>query len=294
MARLTERHEAGAPGAWFVDSRCIDCDASRQVAPGLILRNPSDGNSVFVRQPETPEEVEMAWRAVMVCPTRSVGHETLKRPATPVFPHDLGDGVYRLGHNARSSFGAHSYFVRRTSANLMIDAPRWTREVFRPLENLGGVDHVLLSHRDDIADAERYAGHFGAQVWIHADDRDAAPFATDIIEGTDPAAIDAGTASEVIVFPVPGHTKGSVLYLVDGHLLFTGDSLSWNPNRRAFHAFRQACWYSWEAQTASLGRFADSGYRFDRLFAGHGWNHDAAAAIFQRLLQDLVARMPYM
>ncbi len=294
MARLTERHEAGASGAWFVDSRCIDCDAARQVAPGLIVRNPSDGNSVFARQPETPEEVEIAWRAAMVCPTRSVGHETLKRPATPVFPHDLGDGVYRLGHNARSSFGAHSYLVRCTSANLMIDAPRWTREVVGPLEDLGGITHLLLSHRDDIADAERYAEHFGAQAWIHADDRDAAPFATGIIEDADPVTIDSVTNSEVIAFPVPGHTRGSVLYLVDGHLLFTGDSLSWNPNRQALHAFRQACWYSWEAQTASLGRFADSEFRFDRLFAGHGWSHDAAAETFQRLLQELVARMASM
>ncbi len=186
MARLTERHEAGASGAWFVDSRCIDCDAARQVAPGLIVRNPSDGNSLFARQPETPEEVEKPGERRW-CPTRSVGHATLKRPATPVFPHDLGDGVYRLGH-----------------------------------------------------------------------------------------------------------TRGSVLYLVDGHLLFTGDSLSWNPNRQALHAFRQACWYSWEAQTASLGRFADSEFRFDRLFAGHGWSHDAAAETFQRLLQELVERMASM
>jgi len=327
MARIAERHEAGAPGEWFVDSRCIDCDAARQVAPGLVVRNRSDGNSVFVRQPETADEIEMAWRAVMVCPTRSVGHATLKRPDMPVFPENLGDEVYRLGHNARSSFGAHSYLVRRSGANLMVDAPRWTREVVAPLEGLGGVDHVLLSHRDDIADAERYAEHFGARVWIHADDSDAAPFATDIIEGDDPAVIvdgsgsdssvavtsarsacagsgdesdemavgaDAGGAGEVVVFAVPGHTKGSVLYLVDGHLLFTGDSLCRHPRRQALHAFRDACWYSWEAQTAALGRFAAGEYRFDRLFAGHGWNHDASADVFQRLLHELVARMPSM
>ena len=36
----------------------------------------------------------MAWRAVMVCPTRSVGHARLKRPDSPVFPHDLGDNVF--------------------------------------------------------------------------------------------------------------------------------------------------------------------------------------------------------
>ena len=288
MARLDARHPAGAPGPWFVDDRCIDCDAARQVAPGLIERNPGDGVSLFVRQPETAAEIEMAWRAAVVCPTRSVGHETERRPPTPVFPHDLGDGVHRLGHNATSSFGAHSYLVVRDGANLMVDAPRWTREVLEPVERLGGVDHVLLSHRDDVADAERYAERFGARVWIHAADRSAAPDATDLIEGIGPAEIVPG----VIAIPVPGHTEGSVLFHVDGHLLFSGDSLAWDPKRERLMGFRRACWYSWEAQTESLARFAASGPGFDRLFCGHGWSHDLDAPSFHRHLVELVERMP--
>ncbi|MFW2334595.1 MBL fold metallo-hydrolase [Ilumatobacter sp.] len=288
MARLDARHPAGAPGPWFVDDRCIDCDAARHVAPGLIERNPGDGVSIFVRQPETPEEIEMAWRAVDVCPTRSVGHESERRPPAPVFPHDLGDGVHRLGHNSTSSFGAHSYLVVRNGANLMIDAPRWTRRLIEPTERLGGIDAVLLTHRDDVADAERYASHFGAEVWIHADDRDAAPYATDLIEGDEPDELVPG----VVAFPVPGHTKGSVLFHVDGHLLFSGDSLAWDRARDQLMAFRRACWYSWEAQTESLGRFADSGLRFDRLFCGHGWSRDADADWFERELRALVGRMP--
>jgi glyoxylase-like metal-dependent hydrolase (beta-lactamase superfamily II) len=290
MARLDARHPAGAPGPWFVDDRCIDCDAARHVAPGLIARNPGDGVSYFLRQPSTPEEIDMAWRAVFVCPTRSIGHESLRRPEHPVFPQDLGDGVFRLGHNARESFGAHSYFVKRPEANLMIDAPRWTREVAKPLAELGGVDHILLSHQDDVAGAERYADEFGATAWIHEWDRAAAPYA-EVISGLDPFVITPG----VTAFPVPGHTRGSVLYHVDGHLLFSGDSLAWHPQRRELMAFRRACWYSWEAQTESLGRFADSGLRFDRLFTGHGWSMDAAdipAPDFSGNLAELVARMP--
>lgn len=277
----------GAAGPWFVDRRCIDCDAARHVAPGLIERNPADGVSYFVRQPETEDEVEMAWRAVEVCPTRSVGHVELRRPPRRVFPHALGDGVHRLGHNARSSFGAHSYLVVRDGPNLMIDAPRWTRDVVEPVADLGGVDVVLLTHRDDVADAERYASHFGAEVWIHADDRSAAPYATQLIEGEQPVPVVDG----VVGFPVPGHTKGSVLWHVDGHLLFSGDSLAWDPRHERLTAFRRACWYSWAAQTASLGRFAGSDLRFDRLFCGHGWSHDLEREAFHAHLVDLVDRM---
>lgn len=287
MARIQDRHPAGAPGPWFVDDRCIDCDAARHVAPGLIERNPGDGVSYFVRQPATPEEVEMAWRAVEVCPTRSVGHVELRRPGKPAFPQDLGDGVFRLGHNSRDSFGAHSYLVVRDGVNLMVDSPRWTRDVVEPVSSLGGIDVVLLTHRDDVADADRYAEHFGAQVWIHADGRSAAPYATHLLEGEDPVEVTPG----VIGFPVPGHTRGSVLWHVDGHLLFSGDSLSWDPKRERLHAFRGACWYSWEAQTASLRRFAESGLAFDRLFCGHGWSHDLDARAFHDHLVALVARM---
>ena len=288
MARRDQRHPGGAPGPWFVDGRCIDCDAARHVAPGLIVRNPSDGVSLFVRQPATEEEVAMAWRAVLVCPTRSVGHETIRQPPPGVFPHDLGDGVHRLGFNATDSFGAHSYLVVREQGNLLVDAPRWTRQLLDPISRLGGVDHVLLTHRDDVADADRYADHFGARVWIHADDASAAPYADELVTGTEPRELTPG----VVAFPVPGHTRGSVLFLVDGRLLFSGDSLAWDPGRGHLTAFRRACWYSWDAQTASLSRFADSGLRFDRLFCGHGWSHDAPAAEMHNHLAALVARMP--
>ena len=286
MARVAARNPAGAPGDWFVDTTCIDCDAARHVAPGLIGTDAS-GRSVFLRQPETDEDVRMAWRAVEVCPTRSVGHVAIRRPPEPVFPHDLGDGVFRLGHNARSSFGAHSYLVTRPAGNVMIDSPRWTREVYEPIDELGGLAMILLSHRDDVADADRYAERFGADVWIHAADRVAAPYATRLIEGAEPVT----PRHDIVAFPVPGHTKGSVLYLVDGHLLFSGDSLAWNPQREHLMAFRDACWYSWPEQRASLSRFAESGLSFDRLFCGHGWSHDAPAATFAASLRNLVARM---
>jgi glyoxylase-like metal-dependent hydrolase (beta-lactamase superfamily II) len=230
----------------------------------------------------------MAWRAVLVCPTRSVGHETLRQPPPGVYPHDLGDGVHRLGHNARDSFGAHSYLVVRDGGNLLVDAPRWTRQLLAPIAALGGIDLVLLTHRDDVADADRYAEHFGSEVWIHEDDRSAAPYATHLVRGTDPVEVVPGVTG----FPVPGHTRGSVLWHVDGHLLFSGDSLAWDPRRERLTAFRGACWYSWDAQTDSLDRFARAGLGFDRLLCGHGWSHDAPSAVFHEQLVELVGRMP--
>ena len=125
MARLDARHDAGAPGPWFVDDRCIDCDAARQVAPGLIDRHPGDGVSFFVRQPETDDEVEMAWRAVMVCPTRSVGHETLSADGLRAFVagYPAETGVSRSsGHGMDRTVRAGGRMSPRVSSGSAMDA----------------------------------------------------------------------------------------------------------------------------------------------------------------------------
>ena len=97
MARRDLRHPAGVDGPWFVDDRCIHCDAAWEVAPDLIARNPGDGASGFARQPETDDEGVMAWRALPVCPTRSVGHETIRQPPAGVFPHDTTSATTSTG-----------------------------------------------------------------------------------------------------------------------------------------------------------------------------------------------------
>ena len=113
---------------------------------------------------------------------------------------------------------------------------------------------MLLTHRDDVADADRYARRFGARVWIHAADRSAAPWASDIFDGDETS--ETSVAPGVVAMPVPGHTRGSVIYLVDETWAFTGDSLAWSLDHDDLTAFRGACWYSWAHQTRSLSAFA--------------------------------------
>src|SRR5262245_27373261 len=175
MATLSARNSDSAPGDWYVDTLCIDCGASRNVAPGLVVRR--NELSIFARQPANEDEELAAWRAALVCPTASIGRTSKGRPPRGVFPHELAPGVFRCGYNARSSFGAHSYFVKRNGDNLLVDSPRFTRELVGRLEEMGGVADVLLTHRDDVADAHRFVEHFAARAWIHEEDRAAAPFA---------------------------------------------------------------------------------------------------------------------
>ncbi|MGE0308391.1 MAG: MBL fold metallo-hydrolase [Acidimicrobiia bacterium] len=286
MARLSDRNPASVDGRWFVDRRCIDCDVARQHAPDLIGALP-DGLSVVVRQPSTPDEELLMWRAALACPTLSIGTTDRAQPPTGVYPWELTPGVSLLGHNDRTSFGAHSWYVPRPGGGVMIDAPHWANELVDAIEKLGGLHHVLLTHRDDIADAERYADRFGASVVIHEDDRSAAPFATSLIVGEGEQTIADG----VIAIPVPGHTRGSVVYMIDQRWLFTGDTLAWFPKQSRLGAFRDATWYSWDVLRNSLERLAASGHRFEWVLPGHGKWHGATAEEMHQHLVDLVAGM---
>jgi len=280
---MPDRHAQNAPGNWYVDTRCIDCSAARTVAPDLIVRR--GGQSVFARQPASAEELATAWRARLLCPTASVHTETPVAAPVDVFPEEMTPGVYRLGYNARSSWGAHSFLIRRAAGNVMIDAPRWTTAISAQLQSWGGLAEILLTHRDDVADAGRYAKGFHARVWIHEADRSAAPYADQVISGHEPSEV----APDLLVIPVPGHTAGSVVYLYDRRCLFTGDSLAWSFERNDLNAFRDACWYSWPEQLRSLRRLLD--YDFEWVFAGHGGSHGLPAAEMRGRLAALLDRL---
>jgi glyoxylase-like metal-dependent hydrolase (beta-lactamase superfamily II) len=285
VARLDQRHPGGASGEWYADTRCIACDVARHYAPGLIAAD-ERGRSVIVRQPISPDDEAALWRAALACPTRSIGTRS-RRPVPPgVFPWPVTDGVYLCGYNDVSSFGAHSYLVVRRQGNLLVDSPRFTRKLVDRFIELGGVADVLLTHRDDVADAHLYAERFGARVWIHEADAGAAPYATDIVRGEDIVEVARG----VRAIPAPGHTRGSVVFEDDRGHLFTGDSVAWNERRGGLDVFGSATWYSWAALTDSMARLAGTA-RFSWVLPGHGkWGHADPAEMTRqlgRLVEDM-------
>ncbi len=276
------RNPDTAPGDWFIDTACIDCGAAPGEAPGLIVVH--RGACIFTRQPATAAEQESAFRAMQVCPTASVRTES-KRRSPRLFPRQWAPGIFQLGYNARSSYGANSWFAARADGNLMVDAPRWSSYVIDHIAASGGLARILLTHRDDVADAERYAEHFGARVYIHEADATAAPFATDLLRGNAPAPIADG----VTAIPAPGHTIGSVVFLLDETFLFTGDSLDWSHDSNDLRASPNTCWYSWTAQTDSLERLAE--HRFEWVLAGHGGSAQRPCEEMRTRLLALVAWM---
>jgi glyoxylase-like metal-dependent hydrolase (beta-lactamase superfamily II)/ferredoxin len=267
VARLDQLHPENVAGRWFADTRCIDCDVARHYAPSLIGAD-EQGLSVVLRQPSSDEDELAMWRAALACPTQSIGTRDHEHAPPGVFPWELVDGVHLCGYNDESSFGAHSYVVVRPEGNLLVDSPRYTRRLVEPIEAAGGLAHVLLSHRDDVADADRWSERFGAEVWIHELDAGAAPYADHVVAGVDPVEVRPG----LTLVPAPGHTRGSVVYHLEDRFLFTGDTLAWDFRRERLDVFPGATWYSWDVLAESIATMAD--LRVEWVLPGHGkWHH---------------------
>jgi glyoxylase-like metal-dependent hydrolase (beta-lactamase superfamily II)/ferredoxin len=284
MARVDLRNDANVSGDWFVDTRCIDCGTCREIAPALFEAHAD--TSVVHRQPGDDAEQLDAWLAAQACPTSSIGTISRRQRPGRFYPREIepDSGVFDLGYCSEDSFGASAWLVVRPDGNVMVDSPRFTEALVGPIAALGGVRHVALTHRDDVADARRWADRFGAKTWIHSGDRAAAPWATGVL--TAERELQPG----FVAIPVPGHTKGSVVFLLDDRWLFTGDSLAWSHDCADLIAFRSACWFSWSDQADSLASLA-AHHRFGAVLPGHGARHLGDPDDLHERLVQLVARI---
>jgi glyoxylase-like metal-dependent hydrolase (beta-lactamase superfamily II) len=167
----------------------------------------------------------------------------------------------------------------------MVDTPRWSAALADRFAALGPVTDVLLTHRDHAAHGRRWADRFGARLWIHEGDRDAAPDADRVLRGTDPVEVVPG----VTAHPLPGHTEGSVVYTADDLYCFSGDSFYWSRTTGTVEVVESVTWYSVTELAASLARTAPR-LRFEWLLPGHGDRRRLDAADMDRRMRDLVAR----
>ena len=286
MVNPAQRLDSNVDGEFFVDSSCIDCEACRWVAPDSF-----DGDGTYsrvYRQPANDDQVRQALMALLTCPVSAIGSESKHdmSAAKAAFPEHLADGVYYCGYHSSASYGASSYFIRRPHGNVLVDSPRFARDLVNRLEALGGIDIMFLSHRDDVADHQKFADYFGCRRIMHADDMGSGTrMFEQLIDGADPVALD----DDLLIIPVPGHTRGSACLLYREHFLFTGDHLWWNPDQERLRAGRRVCWYDWPTQIRSMERLRDN--RFSWVLPGHGWRHEVGAADTPAALDECIAWM---
>lgn len=256
MADPALRLPENVPGDFFVDSTCIDCDACRIFAPEVF--SDARDQSFVSHQPGNDEELLAAQKALISCPTASIGSSRSARRAIDALPEPVDGDVYRCGYASESSFGAIAYFLR--DREILIDSPRFAEPL---VKRLGNVRRMLLTHQDDIADHAKFRARFGCERVLHFDDARGRDF-----EHTPRGGGPVDLGDDILMIPTPGHTRGHAVYLHREQYLFTGDHLAWSPARGHLYAFRSACWYSWPEQIRSMERLLD--YAFEWVLPGHG------------------------
>jgi len=285
VANPRKRVPENVAGDFFVDSTCIDCDACRQIAPAVFGQA---AETSFVKaQPVSSKDRRQALRALLSCPTGSIGclgDEDVKAVMQD-FPLLVEEPVFYCGYNSPKSYGGNSYFIRHPAGNWLIDSPKFVTPLVKRLEALGGIAHIFLTHRDDVADAARYAEHFHSRRIIHREELSCQLGAEVILDSAGPWELTPG----FLAIPTPGHTKGHCVLLFGDRFLFTGDHLDWDRDEQRLAASEDYCWYSWPQQAESMKRLAD--YRFEWVLPGHGQRVHLPADQMREQILRLVERM---
>jgi glyoxylase-like metal-dependent hydrolase (beta-lactamase superfamily II)/ferredoxin len=285
VADFKKRLPSNVEGLFYVDSTCIDCDTCRQLAPASFIE--SGGYSAVEHQPESEKDIREAARALLACPTGSIGTTAkidLHEPRLD-FPLKLEESLFYNGFVSPDSFGASSYFLQHPDGNWLIDSPKYLPYLRDRFQEMGGIRYIFLTHRDDVCDARRYAEAFGSERIIHRDELSAQPDAEHPIDGYEPVRL----APDFLIIPTPGHTRGHCVLLYKGKYLFTGDHIWWSRNWNGLIASRSVSWYSWPKQIESVRKLLD--YEFEFLLPGHGERKHLPKEVMHQELEKLVGRI---
>jgi len=119
MANTTKRVPENVSGDFFVDSTCIDCDACRQIAPSVF--GEADETSFVKAQPVSSTERRQALRALLACPTGSIGclgGEDVKAVMSD-FALVIEEPVFYCGYNSPKSYGGNRYWFTARAIEIL-------------------------------------------------------------------------------------------------------------------------------------------------------------------------------
>ncbi|CAL8463636.1 g3170 [Coccomyxa elongata] len=291
---VREARPENVDGEFYVDHTCIDCDTCRWIAPEFYGRVGSQ--SAMTAQPQSQEDRILSFQALLSCPTHSIhshGDKGDLKAAVQRYPEPVksAEGVYYCGYNSEKSYGGSAWLIVRKEGNVMIDSPRFDPKLVKRIKDLGGVQYIFLTHRDDVADHALWAKEFGAQRVIHASECNSQ-------QGTDKCEIKLegkgpwefpGNAEDLKIIHTPGHTFGHcVLLHKPSKALFSGDHLAFSREPPGqLRIFKDYNWYSVPEQIESVRKLLH--YDFLHVLPGHGRPRSIKDAAHRlQLIHDLL------
>lgn len=179
-------------------------------------------------------------------------------------------------------FSCNVYVISSDKGNILIDPGHYDEEIRDYLNEIGGLDAVLLTHghwdhtygldalKQDYPDAPVYISEDGYDFLTDSYLNGSSWNGFDLIVQTDPTTIREGNLKvagyDIDVINTPGHCRGCVLYYFKNeNVLFTGDTIM----RDVASPIRVTG--SAEEQKASIKKFVNLGYKDDTpVYPGHG------------------------
>lgn len=234
----------------------------------------------MVKQPLEKNEKISAYLAMIACPTgsiRLISPDILVKGALDAFPiaidADSIPGVLHLGFHSSETYGATPYLIKRSSGNIMIDTPRYNSRLADLIEAEGGLRYIILTHRDDVFDHDRWKLRFPtAQRIMHRLDCSKYSKTNEcevLLEGEGQWEPDSG----VLLIHTPGHTPGSICVHVRTDkeaVLFSGDTLAFSSTKKRLEGFKRYNSGSILAQASSIRELAHENLPFTWILPAHG------------------------
>lgn len=287
MPDIKQRRSENVNGDFYVDSTCIDCDTCRAMMPEVFDR--VGEQSAVYHQPVNEIERVKALQTLLSCPTYSIGTVAKPKDVKEVhqtFPILVEDNVYHCGFHSEKSYGAASYLIVRPEGNILVDSPRFVAPLVKQIEKLGGIRYLYLTHKDDVADHQKFRDHFGCNRVLHRDELGKRINQVEIeLSREEPYTLD----KDLLIIPVPGHTKGHTVLLYQNKYLFSGDHLAFSVKLNHLNAFRSVCWYSWSEQIKSMEKLAQ--YSFEWVLPGHGRRYHGDREMTKEQMQKCIRWM---
>ena len=147
-------------------------------------------------------------------------------------PHPVLESIYAFTPN-RATMGGTAYLIvdkdcTGCSANLLVDAPAHDPEILTFIEQQGGVQQWVITHRGAIGEAKALQSSLQCNIIVQEQEAYLLPDITHVISFQNSYSVGAATQ----VFWTPGHSPGSacVYHSGQGGVLFTGRHLL--PNRQ--------------------------------------------------------------
>lgn len=77
MANPNDKFSENVPGAWYVDTNCIQCGMCDDALPAVFRRSDIEDHNYVHRQPETSDELTEAEYLRESCPVDAIGSDGL-------------------------------------------------------------------------------------------------------------------------------------------------------------------------------------------------------------------------